>query len=184
MIKHLPNILTSLRIISAPIYFYLFFNDNRFIVFLSTLLFLLAALTDYFDGKIARKTNYETKFGAFFDPISDKILINTAFLSFYIMGVFPLWMFLIILSRDLIVTVYKNSKKIPTSILAKRKTTLQFSSIAITHIIIVFSSYDLIIDQSIKNYLFDSFFMYSIYLIVTVFTLFTLINYFLLARKY
>lgn len=75
---NIPNILTSLRIILVPILvvvFYLPFESRHL---LSSLIFFIAALTDWFDGFLARKLNQTTPFGEFFDPVADKIMVATA----------------------------------------------------------------------------------------------------------
>jgi CDP-diacylglycerol--glycerol-3-phosphate 3-phosphatidyltransferase len=67
-------------------------------------LFLLASITDYFDGKIARERNQITDFGRFMDPIADKFLTIGAFLAFVEMGIVPAWIVVLIISRELLIT--------------------------------------------------------------------------------
>ena len=95
-------------------------------------IFIIAALTDWYDGWLARKFNYITTWGKFWDPLADKILTSSAFLGFAILGVVELWMVIIILVRDFIVTGlrayadYKNFS-FPTSYYAKWKTFIQMT---------------------------------------------------------
>ena len=78
--RNIPKILTILRLILAPICIDFLIKDMYPISFL---LFLLASITDFFDGFIARKYNYVSKFGAFLDPIADKFLVFGVFITFF-----------------------------------------------------------------------------------------------------
>ncbi len=76
---NLPNKLTLLRIIMIPVFVAVFYiTAVPYGFMLSAIIFALAALTDFFDGKIARKYNLVTDFGKFLDPIADKVLVSTA----------------------------------------------------------------------------------------------------------
>ena len=72
--------------------------------FAALLTFVLASLTDYYDGKIARKTGQVTDFGKFMDPVADKVLIIGSFLAFVEMNLVPAWMVVLIISRELLIT--------------------------------------------------------------------------------
>ncbi len=127
----LPNQLTVFRIALTPLFFILMvFGDNQYNTFIATLIFLIASLTDAYDGYIARKYGTVTRWGAFVDPLADKFLISTAFVALMIKGYLSLWMILIIIIRDAIITsirafgLWKN-KPIKTEKFAKLKTTLQ-----------------------------------------------------------
>lgn len=71
---------------------------------LSLLVFIFAALTDYFDGVLAKKKNMVTDFGKLMDPIADKILVLAAFAAFVQIQIIDAWMFVIIISREIIIT--------------------------------------------------------------------------------
>ncbi len=75
---NLPNKLTILRIILVPIFVAVYYIDWEFAPIVSVAIFILAAITDFFDGYIARKYNLVTDFGKLMDPIADKILVITA----------------------------------------------------------------------------------------------------------
>ncbi len=103
----LPNQLTILRIILTPIFLVLFLTGEPVPIQISYLVFIIAAITDWYDGWLARKFNYITEWGKFMDPLADKILTSTAFIAFVIVGVLQLWMVLLIIIRDLLVTLIR-----------------------------------------------------------------------------
>ncbi len=126
----LPNQLTILRIILTPVFLFLFLSSDPFYIQISLAVFFIAALTDWYDGWLARKYNYISDWGKFWDPLADKILTSTAFLGFVFVGLLPLWMVILIIVRDLVVTllrVYAESRgyNFVTSYYAKWKTLLQ-----------------------------------------------------------
>ena len=104
---NVPNILTVFRILLTPLFIYLLFNDFLFSNFFALLVFVLASITDAYDGYYARKYNVETEIGNFLDPLADKILVSSAFISFYLLGLIDLWMVVVILFRDLIITLLR-----------------------------------------------------------------------------
>lgn len=133
---NLPNKLTIGRIIAAPFFMIFLLIDNMYFRYLATLLFVLAALTDAYDGYLARKTGVITGFGKFMDPLADKILVSTAFVAFVALGYVQTWMILVIILREFLVTglrslaAYKGVVIMP-SYVAKWKTACQMSVIII-----------------------------------------------------
>ncbi len=128
----LPNQLTILRIILTPVFLFLFLSNNPVYNQLALAVFIIAALTDWYDGWLARKFNYITNWGKFWDPLADKILTSTAFIGFYIIDVIPLWMIIVIIVRDFIITILRayadyKGKSFPTSYYAKWKTFFQMT---------------------------------------------------------
>lgn len=115
---NLPNKLTLTRIILIPfflgaLHIQLFTSDLKacaIFYWISLVIFIGAAVTDYLDGAIARKMNIVTNFGKLFDPLADKLLTMAAFVSFVeILGpngrpIFPAWAIIIILGREYLVT--------------------------------------------------------------------------------
>lgn len=75
---NIPNSLTILRISLIPIFIVMFYLPYKWHYMASTLVFLLASLTDYFDGYLARKLQQESAFGTFLDPVADKLIIVVA----------------------------------------------------------------------------------------------------------
>ena len=128
----LPNQLTVLRIILTPVFLFFFLSDNPVFKLISLGIFIIAALTDWYDGWLARKFNYITNWGKFWDPLADKILTSAAFMGFVILDIIPLWMVLIIIIRDMVITslrAYADYKdfSFPTSYYAKWKTFIQMA---------------------------------------------------------
>jgi CDP-diacylglycerol--glycerol-3-phosphate 3-phosphatidyltransferase len=126
----LPNQLTIFRIILTPIFFVLFLSKNSTLIQISFLIFIIAAITDWYDGWLARKFNYITEWGKFWDPLADKILTSTCFIGFVIIGILPLWMVLLVILRDLFVTLLRvladvKGFSFKTTYYAKWKTLLQ-----------------------------------------------------------
>ena len=126
----LPNQLTILRILLSPVFLYLFLAENLLFNIISVVVYIVAALSDWYDGWLARKFNYITSWGKFWDPLADKILTSTAFIGFAIVELIPFWMVVIIVGRDILVTllrVYADKKgfTFSTSFYAKWKTLLQ-----------------------------------------------------------
>ena len=130
--KHVPNILSLIRIILAPIFLFMYVQDELIWRSLSIAVFATAAVTDFFDGKIARYYNLESKLGIFLDPLADKFLTFAGFfcLPFLDAAQFPWWAVALIVIRDVMVTalrLYTNRKEIilETRFTAKAKTMVQ-----------------------------------------------------------
>ena len=126
----LPNQLTILRIILSPVFLYFFLSDVIWMKQVSVAIYIVAALSDWYDGWLARKFNYITSWGKFWDPLADKILTSVAFIGFAIVDLIPWWMVLVIVGRDVIITllrVFADMKNyaFTTSYYAKWKTLLQ-----------------------------------------------------------
>ncbi|MFA7229510.1 MAG: CDP-diacylglycerol--glycerol-3-phosphate 3-phosphatidyltransferase, partial [Melioribacteraceae bacterium] len=126
----LPNQLTVLRIILTPVFLILFLSEEPLMKQLAYLVFIIAAITDWYDGWLARKFNYITEWGKFMDPLADKILTSTAFYAFVMIGILQLWMVLIIIIRDILITllrIFADHRKVSfsTTRTAQVKTFLQ-----------------------------------------------------------
>ncbi len=101
---NLPNKLTVARLALTVVFLAFFFAPFRFNDTVALFVFAAASLTDYFDGKIARRDNLITNFGILMDPLADKILICSAFIAFVGRGLMPAWMVIIIVGRELAIT--------------------------------------------------------------------------------
>ncbi len=100
--RWIPNALTFLRILLIiPFALALLAESYR----LALAVFFVAAITDGFDGYLARHFNWRTRLGAIADPLADKALLITAYLMLTLTGVLPVWLFLLVLGRDLLIVV-------------------------------------------------------------------------------
>lgn len=129
-----PNQLTLLRIFLTPIFIATLFVESLTYRYIAFVLFLIASLTDWYDGYIARKFGSVSQWGKFLDPLADKILVLSSFFAFYLIGQVELWMVMVIAARDVIITVlriYAMNKDRPlvTSTFAKWKTASQMAAI-------------------------------------------------------
>ena len=110
---NLPNLLATLRILLAPVMFWIILNpqiftDNGFHItwnyYFASLLFVIASATDFFDGYIAREWDQMTMLGAILDPLADKMLTLAAFLGLMMIGEASAWAIYIIIVRELFIT--------------------------------------------------------------------------------
>jgi CDP-diacylglycerol--glycerol-3-phosphate 3-phosphatidyltransferase len=115
-----------------PIILLLIFFESIENIFIALILYSISALTDYFDGKLARRLNQKSEFGEYFDPLADKVLVWSVFtiLSFKTGLYIPFWLIVFLYIRDFYVTwlrTYSKKKKITfkTSMVAKAKTMVQ-----------------------------------------------------------
>ena len=136
---NLPNKLTIIRVCLIPFFVaaLLFDHGNNYTMrIVANVLFIVASLTDLFDGKIARKYNLVTNFGKFMDPLADKLLVCSALICLIELGQLPAWVVIIIISREFIISGFRlvaadNGVVIAASYWGKFKTTFQLSLIHI-----------------------------------------------------
>jgi len=175
--KYIPNTLTTLRLLLVPLFVILIISNEQYSYHYALIVFIFASLTDALDGKLARKFNAESRFGAFFDPLADKILILVAFILFLnleqLNGIVMPWMVFLIFFRDLSVTVLRTLLKsrglsMVTSKIAKFKTAFQLISIII--ILSLLSFY--------PDYLYNNTIIKLLMFAVTFFTISTGIDYY------
>lgn len=97
---NLPNLLTIFRILLVPIFIiFVIHNDFR----MALIIFIMAGITDGLDGLLARALNQRTTIGAYLDPIADKMLLISAYISLTIKGMLPGWLSVVVVSRDIII---------------------------------------------------------------------------------
>jgi len=126
-IWNLPNSLTLFRIFLVP--FLVVVLLTKWSDFLGLGIFLLAAITDYFDGYFARKLHKTTRLGALLDPIADKLLMSAAFISLVELGLAKAWMVVIIIGREFAVSGLRAT--IAASPLGKTKMITQVVAISL-----------------------------------------------------
>jgi CDP-diacylglycerol---glycerol-3-phosphate 3-phosphatidyltransferase len=137
-IANLANVLTLLRLVLVPIFLLaLFVGDGHQIAgrVVAFVIFTVACLTDRFDGLLARNYGMATEFGAFVDPIADKTLIGSALIGLSMLGDLPWWVTVLILTREIGVTLLRlaviRRGVIPASWGGKLKTVVQAVAIGL-----------------------------------------------------
>ncbi|MBU1121972.1 MAG: CDP-alcohol phosphatidyltransferase family protein [Candidatus Omnitrophota bacterium] len=172
--------ITSIRIVLIPVFVALLIYSqvNFYLRHIATAVFIIAVLSDFFDGLVARIKKEKSDIGQVIDPLADKLLLFTAFFSLYILRGYlplkfqiPLWVVLVVVSRDLIILLgfltlqfLKIEVKVQPSIWGKLTTFFQMGAILCI--------------------LMDVFFSPVIWTIAVVFTLISGIGYFLQGVKF
>lgn len=105
---NIPNVLTIFRILLVPILVVVLLTEVEGKEFIGLGLFLLAALTDFLDGFIARRRRQITRLGKLLDPAADKILTSAAFISLVELGLAPAWMVVVIVAREFAVSALRS----------------------------------------------------------------------------
>ena len=134
---NLPNKLTIVRVCLIPFFVaaLLFDHGNNYTMrIVANVLFIIASLTDLFDGKIARKYNMVTNFGKFMDPLADKLLVCSALICLIELGQLAAWVVIVIISRAFIISGFRlvaadNGVVIAASYWGKFKTTFQMIAV-------------------------------------------------------
>jgi CDP-diacylglycerol--glycerol-3-phosphate 3-phosphatidyltransferase len=138
------NALTLFRIALTPFFVVFLFKEGVWPLYAATLFFLVASLSDYYDGYLARKRGSVTRLGRFLDPLADKVLTSAAFISFALLKIVVAWLVYTMIVREIVITalrVYAIFRKNPliTSRLAKWKTSTQMSVVFITLVFLSFN---------------------------------------------
>lgn len=137
--NNLPNRLTILRMLMVPLIMFFLMTESISEPLKSIIaagIFILASVTDWFDGRIARKYNLITNFGKVMDPLADKLIVFAVILCLVKTDVFPVWCAMLILARDFLVMGMRviavaEGISVAASIWGKIKTTLQMISMVI-----------------------------------------------------
>lgn len=99
---NIPNLISLLRIILVPVIVIFLIQEEYANALIA---FSIAGITDALDGALARLLKKQTELGAFLDPLADKILLSTSFIALSIFGLIPVWLTVIVISRDLIIVI-------------------------------------------------------------------------------
>jgi len=132
--RHIPNILTVLRLIgTAPVVWLILEREFLWALFVS----FVIAVTDSIDGWMARKWKLESRFGAIMDPIADKLLVGSGFVALWYVGAMPFWLVGMALGRDLgivlaamVLNRWKGVREFPPSRLGKANTFILMCTVA------------------------------------------------------
>lgn len=129
---NIPNILTVFRLCLVPVYFGVFFSgpEHRYLAFM---IIVLAGITDVADGYIARKYNLVTDIGKMLDPLADKLMMVSVFITLLVAKLIPIWGAIVFFARDLgmifasIFFVSKGKKTVQANFLGKLSTVLFYT---------------------------------------------------------
>jgi CDP-diacylglycerol--glycerol-3-phosphate 3-phosphatidyltransferase len=187
----LPNQLTLLRVLLTPVFVIFLLSDTPTLRQLSLLIFVVAALTDWYDGWIARKLGDVSRWGKFLDPLADKILSSSALLSYVWLGLIDGWMVWIVVIRDFLMTglrvlaEYKD-RPIVTSKTAQAKTFGQFVIIYYILILYVARTVPAVMESfgGVIETLMHPRVLFGMMLLVTISTVGTLIAYVVDNRRF
>ncbi len=174
----LPNILTFGRILLTPVFIVCLFDDFAGAHIWALVIFIVASITDAYDGYYARKNNMVTDTGRFLDPLADKILVSSAFISFAVMNLIDFWMVGLIIFRDLFVTglrviMSRYGFTMMTSKIAKSKTGVQIGIIIFTLLFLSLKGLNWVLSNEIHGFIHEYELVYYLTLIAALFTLFT-----------
>lgn len=127
---NLPNKLTILRVLMIPIIVVCLYMTESWCGIAATVFFILACLTDFFDGYLARSRQLVTDFGKFLDPVADKLLVLSTMIMLIHLQLLPAWVVIIVLARELSVDGLRMIAANRNTVIAagksgKIKTTLQ-----------------------------------------------------------
>ena len=141
MPPNIPNLLTWLRILLIPVFVSAFYLSDETLSshlknVISTAVFFIAAVTDWLDGYLARKLNQSSAFGAFLDPVADKLMVAAALIILVKLGRADAILAFIIIGREITISALREwmaklgeSKSVAVSMLGKIKTTFQMIAI-------------------------------------------------------
>jgi cardiolipin synthase len=129
LVKQIPNILSSLRLVISPYLFYLLWHGNYKP---ALVIAFITGWTDAFDGYLARKLHAESQLGAYIDPVADKVMMSGFFITMAFMGVIDWWLAVVVLGRDVLILImvgaafaFTKVRSFPPSIWGKGSTGVQ-----------------------------------------------------------
>ena len=142
------NQLTLLRLLIIPFFLSCVVHENFYTRVMALLLFIIASLTDLYDGRIARAKGIVTTVGTFLDPLADKLLISAAFIAFVQVPEFyvPAWMVVLVIGREFLITGLRSlaaahGRILPAQPAGKFKTTSQVVAIICILLIMIVNSF-------------------------------------------
>lgn len=188
-VRGIPNILSTIRILLAPVFLLLYLQDEVVWRALSLGVFAVAVVTDFFDGYIARHYSAQTPYGVFLDPLADKILTFAGFicLPFLDAGQFPWWAIGVIVLRDVAITglrIMADYRKIPmrTRVTAKLKTVLQMFFLYLVLVVGLFINTDVWLSELARELMRSGILGWGL-LAVVIFTVYSGIEYVVVNRE-
>jgi CDP-diacylglycerol--glycerol-3-phosphate 3-phosphatidyltransferase len=134
MKRHLPNILSASRLVATVVVFVLVLLNQPWAFLVAMLIFVLASITDFFDGYLARRFKVVSSLGVFLDLTADKVFVSAILIAMVQIGLIPAWIVFIIVTREFLVTGLRSmaaarGKVIPAGIWGKQKTLITMVAI-------------------------------------------------------
>jgi CDP-diacylglycerol--glycerol-3-phosphate 3-phosphatidyltransferase len=149
------------------------------------IVYTIASLTDWYDGYFARKLDRISTWGKFLDPLADKILVSSALIAFHVLGYVQLWMIVVIIVRDFLITGLRSyalfkKKPVITSGLARAKTFLQMTTVYVIFIFFLFDHLAIVRGKQFAmiDFLRQIYFIDKLMLFVVLLTIYTGVQYF------
>jgi len=102
VLRNIPNILTALRLAASPALVALLWHGHDYA---ALIVFVIAGATDALDGFLAKRFSLQTRFGRYMDPAADKLLMLTSFLALTVLGVTPVWLTALVITRDACIVI-------------------------------------------------------------------------------
>mgnify|MGYP001290155636 FL=1 len=166
----------------TPIFILSLFSEHQYGNLVALIIFIIACITDSYDGYYARKYNQVTSEGKFLDPLADKVLVSSAFISFSLLGIIDYWMVGLIIFRDLFVTglrmvIEYRGLSMVTSLIAKTKTTVQYIIIIFTLFVLGLKGIHLTWTISFIEIVNEFKLIYNLTFFITLFTVLTGLTY-------
>lgn len=163
MFKHVPNILTTIRLLLIPVIFYFALQGNYI---LAVIFLTISGITDVLDGYIARKFNFITDFGTLFDPLADKLTQISTLIVLVIQQIIPIWILIVVIVKEVLMIagaafLYDKNTIVGSRWYGKAATVVFYIAILIS-----------MIDKQFSLNLYFDIYLYYIALALTIFALF------------
>ncbi|MBU3699027.1 MAG: CDP-diacylglycerol--glycerol-3-phosphate 3-phosphatidyltransferase [Candidatus Kapabacteria bacterium] len=184
------NIVTLSRFFMAPIFLIFMLSESPVGTVVALIIFIIAALSDWLDGFLARKYGEVTDHGVFLDPLADKVLTTSAFVALYMLDIMDMWMLVVIVLRDFATTAMRSiaddrGMTMKTSRVAKVKTFLQMVVIIVAVLCVAIQR---AAPVSLEQWGYASFVLvyggiWAGLLLVTLLSIYSLIQYIIVNRR-
>ena len=174
MFKHVPNILTAIRLFLIPVIFYFALQEHYI---MAVIILTISGLTDVLDGYIARKYNFITDFGTLFDPLADKLTQVATLIVLVIQHIIPIWILLVVIIKEILMIagaafLYDKNTVVGSKWYGKAATVLFYVAIVIS-----------MLDKEFGLGLTFNTFLYYIAILLTIFALYMYVKNFYKLKK-
>ena len=185
----IANFVTTFRILLTPLFIYFLFTPHTYFKIFALLIFIIASVTDAYDGYVARKYSAISSLGKFLDPLADKIVMSAAFISFVVLDLIPLWMVILVILRDFMITGLRITMSVKNTTMetrnsAKIKTGVQIGVVCFILVYIITQEWKIFLGiapyvKVVKDY----YVIYVLMLLTTIFTVGTGVEYIIINKS-